>query len=272
MNDSAVLTQDERRNRLATRLLKWLDEALDVESPPDGIASEIVAALENDEAWEKTDEDTDWYGLQAALTALTQEIRLQSRAFARLSGHLEEREASSAPTSDETALQLAQIQEKLDEVAKGRRPLETELLSGKGIVLLLDIRDRLIAAEQAARDALEAAEAALPTWWPARALIKKSSMQLINGYQSLLKGYGITLERLDDTLADIEISETVRIGDIFDPATMKVVDIEESDSDPEGTVLAIYRRGYRQGDRLLRPAEVKVARAVSGLANKGETA
>jgi molecular chaperone GrpE (heat shock protein) len=38
------------------------------------------------------------------------------------------------------------------------------------------------------------------------------------------------------------------------------VDHESTEDRPDGEVLAVYRRGYRLGDRLLRPAMVKVAR------------
>ena len=271
MTDSARLMTRERRDRLAATLVKWLDDVLDEEAPPSDLAKEMLEALERDDPWAEDDEtETDWYGLQASLTALTQEVKLQSRAFARLSDQLDAGAAASSVASpDETTLQLVRIRETLDEVVRGSGPREAEMLSSEGVALLLDIRDRLSTAEVTTVHSLEAAEAALPKWWPARALIRQSSTRMLDGYRSLLNGYRMTLERLDDTLATVGISETARVGDMFDPTTMKVVDIEARDNDKEGTVLAIYRRGYRQAGELLRLAEVKVARAQAGPVGKG---
>ena len=275
MTDSAARIH-ERRDRLATRLLQWLDETLDAESPPDGVAAEIIESLETEGAWDDEAEvGADWYGVQAALTALTQEVRLQSRSFARLSDRIEERQGDSQPlsatSSEATAHELSEIRARLDTlVRKEVFRAAVEPFSDEGVDLLLDMRDRLIAAEQAAGEALDAAHNALPAWWPARVLIKKSSTRLMDGYHALLKGYRMSLERLDAALAAVDVFETVQIGDRFDPVTMKIVDVEDNENDEEGSVLAVYRRGYRRREALLRPAEVKVARARHGLVNSGD--
>jgi molecular chaperone GrpE len=50
------------------------------------------------------------------------------------------------------------------------------------------------------------------------------------------------------------------LGEPFDPGRHEAVGSEESDEAGPGTVTAEVRRGYRWGDELLRPAQVRVAR------------
>ena len=243
-----------RRARLASTLVSLLDEVLDATAPPEGIAAEIIEALETFDTGTGA-EAADWYGVQAALTTLTQETRLQSRAFAKLSDRL-----AASPGEEMTPL-LAGIDEKLGALLTSKTGAETtDGLSCKTIDLLVEVRDRLISAAAAARQSLAAAEQTVPGWWPARILVRKSAEALFDGYRALIAGYTIAVERLDDTLADAGVFETVREGAVFDPATMRIVDIEETDTEPEGTVLSVYRRGYRRDTEVVRTAEVKVAR------------
>lgn len=51
------------------------------------------------------------------------------------------------------------------------------------------------------------------------------------------------------------------VGTSFDPNVHEAVMHEESDAHQEGEVMAELRRGYMLGERLLRPAMVKVAKA-----------
>ena len=57
------------------------------------------------------------------------------------------------------------------------------------------------------------------------------------------------------------------LGRPFDPARMRVVDVELTDRVEAGTVLEVRRAGYRRGDELLRPAEVRAARPPPGSAS-----
>jgi molecular chaperone GrpE len=49
----------------------------------------------------------------------------------------------------------------------------------------------------------------------------------------------------------------------FDAAVHQAVERVETASEPEGTILATLRRGYRLGNQILRPAHVRVAAAAS---------
>lgn len=49
-------------------------------------------------------------------------------------------------------------------------------------------------------------------------------------------------------------------GEIFDPNMHEAIAMEDSDSVESGHVIQVMQKGYAVGDRLLRPALVKVAR------------
>jgi molecular chaperone GrpE len=51
------------------------------------------------------------------------------------------------------------------------------------------------------------------------------------------------------------------VGAAFDPNIHQAVAHEVSSDHKEGEVMEEFRRGYKLGDRLLRPAMVKVAKA-----------
>lgn len=65
--------------------------------------------------------------------------------------------------------------------------------------------------------------------------------------------------------AGVEPIETV--GEMFDPELHEAVDTEEVNEADDGKVVAQHTRGYKIGDRLLRPARVRVGR-YSGKANQ----
>ena len=50
------------------------------------------------------------------------------------------------------------------------------------------------------------------------------------------------------------------MGQPFDPNLHEAISQQESDA-PPGTVVQVLQRGYKSGDRLLRPALVVVAKA-----------
>lgn len=61
------------------------------------------------------------------------------------------------------------------------------------------------------------------------------------------------------TNAGVEPIESV--GEEFNPELHEAVDTEMTSADLDGKVVEEYSRGFRMGDRLLRPARVKVGRA-----------
>jgi len=76
---------------------------------------------------------------------------------------------------------------------------------------------------------------------------------IVEGVQLVLRQFQTAFERLDITAVDA-------MGQAFDPNLHEAISQQESDQ-PPGTVIQVLQRGYRAGDRLLRPALVVVAKA-----------
>ncbi len=74
---------------------------------------------------------------------------------------------------------------------------------------------------------------------------------------------GITLihRQLLDQLRKRNVEPLDVVGVAFDPEWHEAVADEPADGRPDGQITAEFRRGYRIGAKLLRPAMVKVAKA-----------
>jgi molecular chaperone GrpE (heat shock protein) len=77
----------------------------------------------------------------------------------------------------------------------------------------------------------------------------------------ILEGLRGIAASFQSALTNAGVESIVSVGEQFDPELHEAVDTEETDSDMDGKVIAEYSRGYRLGERLLRPARVKVGRA-----------
>ncbi len=75
------------------------------------------------------------------------------------------------------------------------------------------------------------------------------------------KGVELIYRQLQDLLAKRGVTPIEAVGTPFDPRFHQAITYEPSPGHAEGEVLEVVRRGYMHGDRLLRPAMVKVARA-----------
>lgn len=78
--------------------------------------------------------------------------------------------------------------------------------------------------------------------------------------RGLYEGVRIMEAAIRDHFSRHGVVEIPAAGLPFDAAIHEAVVQEETDRCPEGTVLEVLERGYRQGDRLLKPARVKIAR------------
>jgi molecular chaperone GrpE len=76
---------------------------------------------------------------------------------------------------------------------------------------------------------------------------------IVDGVQLVLRQFQTAFERLDITAIEA-------LGQPFDPNLHEAISQQDSDQ-PPGTVVQVLQRGYRAGDRLLRPALVVVAKA-----------
>jgi len=75
------------------------------------------------------------------------------------------------------------------------------------------------------------------------------------------KGVEIIHKQMLELLRRHGVTPIDTVGSEFDPHLHEAVVTEQTDEYPDGRVISELQRGYRLGERLLRPAMVKVARA-----------
>ena len=86
----------------------------------------------------------------------------------------------------------------------------------------------------------------------------------------IAEGLRRTASGFENALAAAGVEPIDAVGEMFDPEMHEAIETAEVDPEDEGKVIAQHTRGYRIGDRLLRPARVKVGR-FSAKANKMES-
>jgi hypothetical protein len=243
MDNSSDGISAEQRERIVRGFEAWLDlhlaGALADEPMPFGLTAELLAAMQNGEQIPPIESaqagGSDLYSLWAAMTALSQEVRLQGRTFKQL---------------NETILQGLHT-----EPPPAQQPRKQE------IDVLLDLRDRIERGGVTARNAAqELAPARLPKLARWLGLCRGYARHAEEILAALSRGYSLTLDSLDEALVACRVSRIAAEGRVFDPLRMTAVDIEETDVVPEGTVVEVYRNGYEWNDEVYRAAQVKVAR------------
>jgi molecular chaperone GrpE (heat shock protein) len=259
------------REEILSRFEHWLDGALASEAPPAGIDSEILAAVTANPA-EETD-GAGAYAMWSAITALTQEVKLQGRAFKELNTTLGDRTGRAL---DDLRTEFGERERILQRQAEYR--CRKEILHA-----LLDLRDRLergldsaisSAAQTRHRSRLLRFLGPEPDRGAFRIRVRVSSPRLqrllrpepddsSGAVQALIKGYELGLDRLDQTLADINVRRIRTLGERFDPRSMNAVDKRPSATVAEGIVLEVYRSGFEWNGEVFRPAQVQVSAGAS---------
>jgi len=100
----------------------------------------------------------------------------------------------------------------------------------------------------------------------ARALEAERSVEASESpeFRHFLHGVELISKQLNDVLESFGVQPIPAVGERFDPHVHEAVVTEPSDEYEPDTVIEEMARGYRIGDRLLRPAMVKVAARSKG--------
>jgi molecular chaperone GrpE len=191
------------------------------------------------------------------MTALTQEIKLQGRAFQELNHSLS---AQTEKIAEELRAVYSERERTLQRDAERR--CRKEALSA-----LIDLRDRLgRGRESVVARKMEMAAAPQAGWW--ERVFKKPAADPALG--ALVRGYELGIERLDQTLDEFNAREIRCQGESFDPKRMNAIESEESATVPADTVLEVYRSGYEWNGEVFRPAQVKVSRPPAKAESNGK--
>jgi molecular chaperone GrpE len=84
-------------------------------------------------------------------------------------------------------------------------------------------------------------------------------------FEHLLDGVKGTARSFEQALMSVGVEAVPAIGADFNPEVHEAIDMTETEAENDGKITAEYSRGYKFGDRLLRPARVQVGK---GLAQK----
>jgi molecular chaperone GrpE len=79
---------------------------------------------------------------------------------------------------------------------------------------------------------------------------------------SWVQGIQLVAKRLTAILEQLGVKQIGKPGDQFDPRWHEALSTEARSNVPEGTILHVTRPGYIVGERVIRPAQVIVARSV----------
>jgi molecular chaperone GrpE len=85
------------------------------------------------------------------------------------------------------------------------------------------------------------------------------ALELARGNEQLFKGIEMVAHEFRSALARNGIEPVPAVGHPFDPAMDEALSQVDSPDHAPGVVTFEFERGYRQGDRLLRPARVVIA-------------
>lgn len=76
---------------------------------------------------------------------------------------------------------------------------------------------------------------------------------------ALKLGFELIYKQFKDILTRMGIEPVESIGHVFDPHMHEAVTIEQTSEHEANMIIEEFQRGYKLGDQLLRPAQVKVA-------------
>ena len=85
------------------------------------------------------------------------------------------------------------------------------------------------------------------------------ALKIESADKEYVRGMELIYNRLSDTLKKLGLEPIISSGQTFDPHVHHAVEMFETDSVADHTILEEYQRGYNFKGRLLRPAMVKVA-------------
>jgi molecular chaperone GrpE len=200
-------------------------------------------------------------------SATAEEIRVTDRRRINLnqdeSGAASESVEGASPSSSLKPSYVEQLEErtraaeqKLSDVQSRFEQLRAQLQRETD-----ETRQRLnrAADERARREKADFISALLPASDNLRRAIEAAEQG--SSYESLLEGVRGTAINFESALASLGVETVPSVGQPFDPELHEAVDTTVVEDERDGLVTAEYSRGYKIGERLLRPARVQVGRA-----------
>ena len=80
---------------------------------------------------------------------------------------------------------------------------------------------------------------------------------------AMREGLELTTKLFIDVLQKHQVQQFDPQGDVFDPQQHEAMSIQQSDEAEPNTILAVFQKGYKLNDRVIRPARVIVSKSKS---------
>jgi molecular chaperone GrpE len=171
-----------------------------------------------------------------------------------------ENEAGNPPAPDTAAPEQRRDdgQERLD-ATQDEFNAELARLEDRYKRALADLDNfRKRASRETERRVAEARESVLLDWLQAVDSVERAIRMEPDG--PCADGLRAVLEQMDSILMRSGVVRIGAAGERFDPGRHEAVAVATSTDVPDSTILAVERSGFAVGDRVIRPAEVVVAR------------
>jgi molecular chaperone GrpE len=114
------------------------------------------------------------------------------------------------------------------------------------------------AARDGERRVTEARELVIRDWLEVVDSVERAMQMQSDG--PCFDGLRAVLEQMETVLRREGVQRVGAAGDKFDPERHEAIAVQAAEQVPDRTVLAVERSGYALGERLIRPAQVVVAR------------
>jgi molecular chaperone GrpE len=160
------------------------------------------------------------------------------------------------PSSHESDIERPVAQEQPDD---GELRAELARLEDRYKRALADLENyrKRVARDMETRVA-EAKESVIRDWLDAVDSVERAIRMQPDG--PCREGLVAVLEQMDTVLARQGVERIGAIGDRFDPERHEAIGVQSTADVPDRTIVAVERTGFTLGDRVIRPAQVVVAR------------
>lgn len=140
--------------------------------------------------------------------------------------------------------------------------LEAELAEAKDCWMrTLAEYDNFRKRSQKEREALYANSKAdvLSKFLPVLDNFERAAENQAASYEDYRKGMDMIIQQFIDIMKGLDVEAFGQAGDAFDPNMHNAVQHIEDDEYGENEVFDVFQKGYKMGERVLRPAAVRVA-------------
>lgn len=84
-----------------------------------------------------------------------------------------------------------------------------------------------------------------------------------SSFEHLLTGVKGTARSFEQALMSVGVEPIAAVGEEFNPEMHEAVEMIETSAEDDGKIVGEFSRGYKFGDKLLRPSRVQVGKAIS---------